>query len=175
MTQECHVPARHGCRRDGQGCSQTGTALGPQQALVQSRIQPQPRDSSPFEALGWEGKGTLLGASGRLNTQGTLPSAAASTCGMRWAGGWRPIHFGLNSGCTSRPRRSGFSGQGLSWSVRNCRENPFPEVPELTLVHVLALEGASPSTNFLMPGPAASPPSSTWKPHAAAPCTCLGR
>lgn len=33
----------------------------------------------------------------------------------------------------------------------------FQTVPELTLVHVLALEGTRPSTNFLMPGPAASP------------------
>lgn len=33
----------------------------------------------------------------------------------------------------------------------------FQKVPELTLVHVLALEGTRPSTNFLMPGPAASP------------------
>lgn len=81
---------------------------------MQSRIQPQSGDSSTFEALGWEGKGTLLGASGRPNTQGTLPSAAASTfqrhhspCAMRWVGGWCPIHFGHNSGCTSRPRRSG--------------------------------------------------------------------
>lgn len=77
-------------------------------------------------------KGTLLGATGSLNTQGILPSEAASafrrhrsTCGMRWVGRRCPIHFGLNSGCTSRPRKSSFSGQG--WSVRNCRENPFPE------------------------------------------------
>lgn len=33
----------------------------------------------------------------------------------------------------------------------------FQKIPELTPVHVLALEGARPSTNFLMPGPAASP------------------
>lgn len=111
--------------------------------------------------LGQEGKGALLGASGRLENQGGWPSAAVSTC--RWhhfnlCWGGQVVHHSLWTQfrfCLSKPKRS-----GCFWArfKLGCQElllrTYFQGVPELTLVHVSVFwTEPAPARTSLMPGP----------------------